>query len=96
MLNTNEQYYSQSLINESYAGGSNKDGLGRYVDNTNESKIIQSYDLLSDVIEKIKSKIQVSYFIVGKVRTTEYFNGMPFLVKVNSVNSSLYEQRIFF
>lgn len=95
MLNTNEQYYSQSLINETYAGA-DKTVLGRYVDNTNESKIIQSYDLLSEVIEKIKSRIQVSYFIVGKVRTTEYFNGMPFLVKVNSVNSDLYEQKFKF
>jgi capsular exopolysaccharide synthesis family protein len=95
MLNTNEQYYSKSLINETYAGA-DKSVLGRYVDNTNESKIIQSYDLISEVIEKIKSQIQVSYFIVGKVRTTEYFSGMPFLVKVNSVNSSLFEQKFKF
>ncbi len=95
MLNTNEQYYSKSLINETYAGA-DKSVLGRYVDNTNESKIIQSYDLLREVIDKIKSRIQVSYYIVGKVRTTEYFSGMPFLVKVNSVNSSLFEQKFKF
>ncbi len=95
MLNTNEQYYSKSLINETYAG-EDKSVLGRYVDNTNESKIIQSYDLLREVIDKIKSRIQVSYYIVGKVRTTEYFSGMPFLVKVNSVNSSLFEQKFKF
>ena len=94
MLNTNEQYYSQSLINETYAG--NKGDYGRYVDNTNESKIIQSYDLLSKVVDKIKDKIQVSYFIVGKVRTTEYFVGMPFQVRVNSINPGLYEQKIKF
>ncbi|MBK6835985.1 MAG: hypothetical protein IPG89_17655 [Bacteroidetes bacterium] len=64
-----------------------KGDYGRYVDNTNETKIIQSYDLLSKVIDKIKDKIQVSYFIVGKVRTTEYFTGMPFTVKVNSIKS---------
>ncbi|HEY1040024.1 MAG TPA: polysaccharide biosynthesis tyrosine autokinase [Bacteroidia bacterium] len=95
MLNTNEQYYSQSLINESYAGAGKGD-YGRYVDNTNESKIIQSYDLLSKVLEKIKDKIQVSYFIIGKVRTTEYFTNMPFQVTVNSMNSGLLEKRIKF
>ena len=63
MLNTNEQYYSKSLINETYAGA-DKSVLGRYVDNTNESKIIQSYDLLREVIDKIKSRIQVSYYIL--------------------------------
>ncbi|MDP2387724.1 MAG: polysaccharide biosynthesis tyrosine autokinase [Bacteroidota bacterium] len=94
MLNTNEQYYSQSLINEAYAG--DKGDYGRYVDNTNEAKVIQSYDLLSKVVDKIKDRIQVSYFIVGKVRTTEYFTGMPFLVKINSMNSGLFEQRIKF
>jgi capsular exopolysaccharide synthesis family protein len=92
LLNTNEQYYSQSLINESYAGS--KGDYGRYVDNTNESKIIQSYNLISKVIEKIKDRIQVSYFIVGKIRTTEYFTGMPFSVFVNSIHPSLYEQKI--
>lgn len=94
MLNTNEQYYSQSLINEAYAG--DKGDYGRYVDNTNESKVIQSYDLLSKVVDKIKDKIQVSYFIVGKVRTTEYFSGMPFLVKINSMNSGFFEQKFKF
>lgn len=94
MLNSNDQYYQKSLINEAFAGG--KSEYGRYVDNANETKIIQSYDLLSDVVEKIKSQIQVSYFIVGKVRTTEYFTGMPFEVNINSIKSSFYEQRIKF
>lgn len=93
LLNTNDQYYANSLISESYGG---KGDYGRYVDNTNESKIIQSYNLLSKVIDKIKDRIQISYYIVGKVRTTEYFTGMPFAVFVNSINPSLYEQKIKF
>jgi tyrosine-protein kinase Etk/Wzc len=94
MLNINEEYYSQSLINTASAGA--KGDYGRYVDNTNESKIIQSYDLLGKVVDRIKEQIQVSYFIVGKVRTTEYFTGMPFLVKVNTMNPGLYEKHIKF
>ena len=38
-----------------------------------------------------KDKVEVSYYLVGRVRTTEQFVGMPFIIRVNTVNPNLNE-----
>ncbi|MBA2611529.1 MAG: polysaccharide biosynthesis tyrosine autokinase [Bacteroidetes bacterium] len=87
LLKVNDTYYQNNVLNDAsfYSYGS-------YVDNLNEQRIIQSYDLSSQVVDKLLNRIQVSYYIVGKVRTTEEFNAIPVDVKINSIHPSFYEQ----
>lgn len=89
LLKTNDAYYQNNVLNDAsfyaYSAG------GSYVDNVNEQRIIMSYDLSNKVVDKLLDRIQVSYFIVGKVRTTEQFIGVPFTIKVNSINPGFYE-----
>ncbi len=64
------------------------------VDNATEMRIIQSYDLTKTAL--LRMKLDVSYFIVGRIKTTEVYQGMPFLVEVLNVNPQYYEQFIGF
>ncbi|MBA3679597.1 MAG: polysaccharide biosynthesis tyrosine autokinase [Bacteroidetes bacterium] len=87
LLKSNDQYYQNNVLSDQtfYSYSS-------YVDNLNEQRVIQSYDLANKVVTKLRDKIQVSYFIVGKVRTTEQFQGTPFKINVESINPAYYEQ----
>ncbi|MBI2721397.1 MAG: polysaccharide biosynthesis tyrosine autokinase [Bacteroidetes bacterium] len=87
LLKNNDTYYQNNVVTDAnfYSSAS-------YVDNLNETRILQSYDLSKKVVDKLLDKIQVSYFIVGKVRTTEQFSGMPYKIVVNSINPAFYEQ----
>lgn len=86
LLQNNDAYYKGNVVTDA-----NFYGAQSFVDNSNEKRVLLSYDLLNKVVHKLKDKLEVSYFIVGKVRTTEQFGGMPFSVKINNINSSLYE-----
>lgn len=91
LLQNNDAYYRNNVVTDAnFYGGQS------YIDNSNEKRVILSYDLLNKVVNKLKSELQVSYFIVGKVRTTEQFGNMPFLVYVNNINPDLYETRFDF
>ena len=94
LLKNNDQYAKGSLINETdnYYGCISCS----YIDNSNETRVIKSFDLIETVVNKLKSRLQVSYFIVGRVRTKEEFDGMPFLVTVNNINFGFYEQPFAF
>jgi uncharacterized protein involved in exopolysaccharide biosynthesis len=70
LIKNNDTYYKQNVLSDA-----NFYSYGSYVDNLNEQRILQSYDLSNKVVEKLMDKLQVSYFIVGKVRTTEQFAG---------------------
>lgn len=87
LIKSNDTYYKNNLYSEE-----NFYSYGSYVDNLNETRIIQSYDLSNQVVSKLLDQIQVSYYIVGKVRTTEQFSGMPFKIEVHTVNPGYYEQ----
>ncbi|MEO6303503.1 MAG: polysaccharide biosynthesis tyrosine autokinase, partial [Bacteroidia bacterium] len=91
LLKVNDTYYQNNVLNDAsfYSYGS-------YVDNLNEQRIIQSYDLSSQVVDKLLDKIQISYFIVGKVRTTEEFKAIPITIQINSINPGFYEQILDF
>ncbi|MCX8081215.1 MAG: polysaccharide biosynthesis tyrosine autokinase [Bacteroidia bacterium] len=86
LLQNNDSYYKSSLISEENFLAA------AYMDNSNEQRVIKSYDLIKSVVEKLKDKLEVSYYIVGKVRTTEQFSGMPFSVEVKSIDPSFYEK----
>jgi tyrosine-protein kinase Etk/Wzc len=87
LLKAEDTYYKNNVLSDQSFYG-----LSSYIDNSNETRIIQSYDLANQVVDKLLHHIQVSYFIVGKVRTTEQFTGMPFKIIVNSANPMFYEQ----
>lgn len=55
----------------------------------NEQKILSSNDLLAQTIAKLK--MDVSYFIVGKIITKEVFIGTPFSVEATIYNGNYYE-----
>ncbi|MCX7727849.1 MAG: polysaccharide biosynthesis tyrosine autokinase [Bacteroidia bacterium] len=88
-----KDYYDKNLISEENMYSS---AYSAYIDNSNQIRVIKSYDIMDETIEKLKSTLQVSYYIVGKVRTTEQFSGMPFEIKVNNINPSFYEVPIKF
>lgn len=83
-----KDYYDKNLISDENMYSS---AYTAYIDNSNQMRVIKSYDIMEETIEKLKDVLQVSYFIVGKVRTTEQFSGMPFEIKVNNINPSFYE-----
>jgi len=87
LLKTDDAYYKNNVLNDA-----NFLAVNSYIDNSNETRIIQSYDLASKVVDKLMNKLQVSYFIVGKVRTTEQFSGMPLQITVKSINPVFYEK----
>lgn len=89
LLKPDDTYYKNNVLTDQ-----NFYGLTSYIDNSNETRIIQSYDLSSEVVDKLIDRLQVSYFIVGKVRTTEQFNGIPFRIRVSSLNPLFYEKPI--
>jgi capsular exopolysaccharide synthesis family protein len=86
LLKTNDTYYQNNVLSDASFYS-----YGTYVDNLNEIRVLQSYDLASEAVDKLTDYLQISYFIVGKVRTTEQFSGMPFKIKVNSLNPAYYE-----
>lgn len=87
LLKSNDQYYQNNVLSDQ-----NFYSYSSYVDNLNEQRVIQSYDLAHQVVNKLLDKIQVSYFIVGKVRTTEQFQGTPFKINIETINPVYYEQ----
>lgn len=91
LLKSDDSYYKNNVLNDA-----NFYSINSFMDNSNETRIIQSYDLANKVVDKLLDRLQVSYFIVGKVRTTEQFVGMPFNIKVNSINPSFYEKTFDF
>lgn len=87
LLKSDDSYYQNNVLTDA-----NFFAASSYMDNSNETRIIQSYDIAGKVVDKLINEIQVSYYLVGKVRTTEQFVGMPFKVVVNNLNPNLYEQ----
>ena len=92
LLKSNDTYYKGSVITDNGFYSASRS----FVDNSNEIRIITSYDIMKETVDKLKNQLQVSYYIVGRVRTTEQFSGSPFNVSVKSINNKLYEQPIGF
>ena len=66
-----------------------------YTDMTNQTRVLTSYDLISSVIDKLEN-FQVSYYLVGRLKTTETFSKVPFKVVVEKLHNSLYEAPFLF
>ena len=67
-------------------------GLGYssyYQDNSNQIRVITSNDIIRKTLSKLK--FDVSYYIVGRLKTTEVYNAMPFDVSAQLQDYSLFE-----
>jgi len=85
-----------SMLESNLVGGTNPYAriYQQYGNMQDQKRVIKSYDLAEKAIKKLD--LGVSYYIVGRLKTTEQFHNTPFLVKLNSVNSSIYELPIEF
>lgn len=92
LLKTNNEYNAHSVISQPMSGENY--GYATFINNTNEINIIESYDLLKKVVDRLD--IGVSYYISGRLRTTEVYKGVPFKVKVYYINRAFYEELIDF
>ncbi len=92
LLESNDDYNPGSVISENtkYYGNSYK----TFVDNSNEIRVLRSQDLIEKAL--LKLDFDVSYFLVGRIRTTEVYSGVPFSIKIFVLNNSLYEQKMKF
>ncbi|MBT5402557.1 MAG: hypothetical protein HOL28_03855, partial [Crocinitomicaceae bacterium] len=88
LLRNNETYNYQDNIYK------NIGYLAVYGDISNQKRVLSSYDLVQRALSKVDFKI--SYYIEGRLKTTELYNSMPFKIDMELLNSSLYEQSIRF
>ncbi|MGL5891191.1 MAG: Wzz/FepE/Etk N-terminal domain-containing protein, partial [Bacteroidia bacterium] len=89
----NESYNPGSVISDN-GGGMYGNVMRSYVDISNEKRVITSFNLIEKAIDKLN--FDISYFIVGRLRTEEMFQGIPFRVDVINLNNRLYEQKLKF
>ena len=66
----------------------------QYGNMQDQKRVIRSFDLVAKAVSKLD--LGVSYFIVGRLKTTEQFQNPSFTIDVKSVNSFLYEKPIDF
>jgi len=89
LLRSNDQIKQGSLISDNpYYGPTVK----TYIDNSNEKRILTSYDMISYTMDRLD--FDVSYFIVGRIRTEEVFTAVPFYVTVGQISPQFYEQKM--
>ncbi len=86
LLKSNETYDYQDPI---YKG---LGAYGVYMDVQNQIRILNSRDLIGEVIDKIN--IGTSYYVVGRIKKVEVFETLPFRSEVTVLNPSLYEKPI--
>ena len=90
LIKSEETYDYQSQI---LAGlGQSYNYYSSYEKISNEMRVIKSYDLIEKAVSKLN--LDVSYYIIGRLKTTEIYESKPFQVSVISLNPGLYEQNI--
>jgi capsular exopolysaccharide synthesis family protein len=65
-----------------------------YQDNSNQIRVLTSNDIIGKAIAKLK--LDVSYYIVGRLKTIEVYEYMPFDFSCKVLNGKLYETEIKF
>jgi len=86
LLKSNETYDYQDPI---YKG---LGAYGVYMDVQNQMRILQSKDLIEEIVDKID--INTSYFIVGRLKKKEVFQTLPFKAQIEVINNNMYETPI--
>lgn len=66
--------------------------VGVYGDIVNQKRVIMSYDLVDKALDKLD--FDVSYFIVGRFKTTQVYGTAPFTVHMQVLNHRLYDKPI--
>jgi len=83
LLKSNDTYDYQDQI---YKG---LGAYGAYMDLQNQMRILQSRDLIGEIVDKID--VNTSYFVLGRLKKKEVFETLPFKAKIEIINPSLYE-----
>lgn len=79
---TSYDYQSQVYKNIGY--------INAYGDIVNQKRVLTSYDLVDRTLEKLD--FEVSYFIIGRFKTTQIYANLPFTVRIQLLNNKLYER----
>lgn len=61
-----------------------------YSDIVNQKRVLTSYDLIDRSLSKLD--FDVSYFIVGRFKTTQVYGSLPFTVHLDILDPKLYER----
>ena len=77
-------YQSQMYKNLGY--------FSSYSDMASQKRVLTSYDLIDRTLEKLD--FEVSYFIIGRFKTTQIYTNLPFTVEMQVLNPKLYERPV--
>ena len=88
LLRSDETYQYQNRIYQ------NIGYMGVYGDISNQKRVLSSFDLINTALKKVD--FDISYFIEGRLKTTELYNSMPFKVEMEVLDGSIYEKSIRF
>ncbi len=83
LLKSNETYDYQDPI---YKG---LGAYGMYMDVSNQTRILQSKDIIGEVVDKMN--INVAYYFVERFKKKEVYGTLPFSANVELINENLYE-----
>ena len=61
-----------------------------YSDIVNQKRVLTSYDLVDATLSKLD--FDISYFIVGRFKTTQVYRALPFVVHIDVLDPKLYER----
>jgi tyrosine-protein kinase Etk/Wzc len=88
LLKSNDVYDYQTSLYRSVGYSS------IYTDIANQKRVIRSYDMIQRSLDGLD--FDVSYYIVGRVNTKEFFGNLPFKVDMQPFRGDLYEKVIEF
>lgn len=91
-LESSEKINERSIIGENF--GSYYNWWNMNSENVTAMRVIKSYDLIENAVKRLK--LNVSYFIVGRIKTTELYNSNPYEIVVEAINPKYYEKEIGF
>lgn len=86
LLKSNETYDYQDPIYQGLGA------YGMYMDVQNQIRILQSRDLIAEVVDNVGAN--TSYFVVGRLKKREVFETLPFKCKADVYNDLIYEAPI--
>lgn len=64
--------------------------VAAYGDIVNQKRVLTSYDMVSRTLDKLD--FDISYYIIGRYKTTEQYGRMPFKVRMQLLDPKLYEK----
>ncbi|HPF91649.1 MAG TPA: Wzz/FepE/Etk N-terminal domain-containing protein, partial [Flavobacteriales bacterium] len=84
LLKDNEVYDYQNQVYKSLGY------VQSYSDIVNQKRVLTSYDLIDAALAKLD--FDVSYFIVGRFKTTQVYGGLPFKVEIDVRDPKLFDR----